>query len=145
MASFFEEWNRLRDALSTPGEAEFRALQIVLRSTSSAGYGKAPASAEPAGTLETHPLHCPIREAFVVAPARGGLMLGANGSVFLYHRETEAIERAVMQLRRGEPVRFDDLAGDIGEPARSVVAAVVRDAIRAAGALSLVPSAAAVS
>ncbi len=137
MAGFFERWEQLRDMVNRPGEAEYRALGLALRLLSSAGYGKLrtpPPGAPPplAGSL----LLCTVPESLVVARARGGLMVGANGSAFFYERAVPAIEDAVLSLRRGAPHRFDDVIGSVDAASGEAITSVIRDLV-SAGALSV--------
>ena len=106
---------------------------------SSAGYGKVrtpPPGAPP--QLEGSVLLCAVPESLVVAPARGGLMIGANGSAFFYDRDLPAIEDAVLSLRDGMPRRFDDVIGSV-DAASGKITSVIRDLVNA-GALSVQPA-----
>jgi hypothetical protein len=137
MAPFFEQWGRLRDVLSRPGEAEFRALVIALRLISSAGYGKL-LGPPPAGQppLDGSLLHCRVPEALVLARARHGLMVGANGRVFFYERAADAIEALVRTLRQGAPCRFEDVIDPPDAAPGRVIASVIRD-LANAGAVTV--------
>jgi hypothetical protein len=140
MAAFFEQWEQLRATLSRPGEAEYRALNIALRLISSAGYGKL--AARPAGDLrlDGRLLQCAVPQALVVARTRDGLLVGANGSVFLYERGLAAIEKTVLALRRAEPVRCADVIASVEESAQRVIASVLQD-LANSGALAVLPAA----
>ncbi len=139
MAPFFERWNRLRDELSRPGEAESRALAIALRLVSSAGYGRllVPSLAAPV-MLADAVLECPVPGALVVARTRDGLMVGANGRVFFYERTADTIEHVVTTLRRDRSCRLANLVSSSAEAARPFVADSVRN-FAAAGAIRLRP------
>ena len=140
MSGFFERWERLRDMINQPGEAEFRALGLAVRLISSAGYGKVrmpPPGAPP--QLAGIALSCAVPESVVVARTRGGLLIGANGSGFLYDGDLPEIENAVLGLRDGRPRRFDDMLGSLGAELSGKFTAVIRDLINA-GALSVQPA-----
>lgn len=137
MAGFFERWEQLRGMVNRPGEAEYRALGLAVRLVSSAGYGKlrtAPPTVP--AQLAGRELHCAVPESLVVAHARGGLLVGANGSAFFYEHAVPAIEGAVLSLRGGMPHRFDDVVGSVDAASGQAIAAVIRDLI-IAGALSV--------
>ena len=139
MAAFFQQWENLRDTLARPGEAEYRALTIALRLISSAGYGKllAPRSAGDQA-LDDGLLWCPVPQALVVARARDGILVGANGSVFLYPRAAAAIEQTARGLRRGVPQRHADIIAAVEHDARGAIASLLEDLVRC-GALVVVP------
>jgi hypothetical protein len=144
MAGFFARWEQLREMVSRPGEDDHRALGLAVRLISSAGYGRvrvSPPNAPP--SLAGSVLWCGIPESLVIAHARGGLLIGANGSAFFYDPADPAIDEVVLDLRHGRPRRFDDVIGSV-DPASGVkITAVIRDLVNA-GALS-VQSAAAVN
>lgn len=131
MAGFFDRWERLRDALNRPGEAEFHALRRALRLISSAGYGKERAARlEALPALQDSELVCAVPDSLVAARARNGLMIGANGSVFFYDAASASIENAVLSLRDG-PRRFDALVGSVESAAAEQLTAIIGDLIGA--------------
>ncbi len=139
MSVFFDDWERLREVVSRPGEVEYRALALALRYITSAGYGKlrtAPPVLPP--TLAGLVLSCPVPESLAVAHARGGLLVGANGSTLVYPAASAAIEQAVLALRDGRPHRSDDVVASVGAADGDQMTTVLRDLITA-GALSIRP------
>ena len=115
-------------------------LGLAVRLLSSAGYGKVrtpPPSAPP--QFEGRMLLCAVPESLVLALARGGLIIGANGSAFFYDRDLRAIEDAVLSLRDGMPRRFDDVIGSVDAASGERITAVIRDLVNA-GALSVQPA-----
>jgi hypothetical protein len=135
MSGFFERWEQLRDMVTRPDEAEYRALRLALRLLSSAGYGAVrtpPPAATP--TLAGRILSCAVPESLVVASVRGGLLIGANGLDFFYDRVSPAIEEAVLSLRR-KPRCFDDVMGSMDAASGDMMASVIGDLVKA-GALS---------
>ena len=139
MSGFFERWERLRDVLNQPGEAEFRALGLAVRLLSSAGYGKVRTPLPVAPPLPGSVLSCAVPESLVVARTRGGLLIGANGSAFFYDGDLPAIEHAVLCLRDGTARRFDDVIGSVDPAAGEKITSVIRDLVNA-GALSVQPA-----
>lgn len=136
MAAFFERWEQLRDRLNRSGEVEFQGLRRALRLISSAGYGKLRAArTEPVPALEGLELICAVPQSLVVGRARGGLMIGANGSVFFYDQAAPQIEDAVLRLRDA-PRRFDDVMGSVESGSVDHLAGILRDLV-GAGALSV--------
>ena len=127
MAGFFERWEQLRDMVNRPGEDDYRALGLALRLVSSAGYGKlrTPAPSAPL-QLAGSRLLCAVPESLVVAHARGGLMVGANGSAFFYEHAVPAIEDAVLSLRGGMPRRFDDVIGSVDAASGETITSVIQ-------------------
>jgi len=144
MAGFFKRWEQLRDMVNRPGEDEFRALGLAVRLLTSAGYGKVRTPPPPAPPLAGSVLVCAVPESLVVAHARGGLLVGANGSAFFYEEALPAIEDAVLSLRRGVPRPFDELIGPVDAASGENVTAAIRDIVNA-GAVSVQPSKAATS
>jgi hypothetical protein len=139
MVAFFEQWNRVREALDKPEEAEYRALQFVLTSLSSAGFGvPRTGPARERARLEGAVLQCPVAEALVVSFVRAGLLVGANGSLFFYVDHLAAIDALIADLRLGAPRRYDDLLATAGD-ARGTFAIVIQDLVDA-GVLSTVVS-----
>jgi hypothetical protein len=139
MSGFFERWERLQNMMSRPGEVEFRALRLASRLISSAGYAEV-RTPTPSATLQLagSVLSCAVPESLTVAAARGGLLVGANGSAFFYDRAVPAIEEVVLGLRRGTPHRFDEVIGAVDAESGEIVASVIRDLVTA-GALSVQP------
>ena len=143
MAGFFDRWEQLRDMLNRPGEDEYRALGLAARLVTSAGYGKVrtvPSGSPPplAGTV----LLCAVPESLIVSHVRGGLLVGANGSAFFYEQPLPAMEEAIRRLRRGLPLRFEDLLGAVeaAPGGNDKMTALILDLLNA-GALSIPPAA----
>ncbi len=136
MAGFFERWEQLRDMVTRPEEAEYRALRLALRLLSSAGYGEVRRprpSARP--SLAGRVLSCAVPESLVVASVRGGLLIGANGLDFFYDQAPPAIGDVVISLRETAR-RFDDVMGSVDAASGEMMASVIGDLVNA-GALSV--------
>lgn len=141
MAGFFERWTQLRERLDAPGEDDYRALDFALRITSSAGYGRMRHTPPPVpADLEQHIVQCPVPKSIVLSYARGGLMVGANGSAFFYDRHVQAIAALVLSLRDGTPRAVSSIVASADPGIADVVMGVLRDLVGAA-ALTAVPAA----
>ena len=139
MAAFFERWHRLQQMVGRPGEDDYRALALAVRLISSAGYGKlrAPAPLVPADVAGSI-VACVVPESLVVARARNGLLVGANGSGFLHDRFVPELEAVVLTLRDGHPHAVADLAASDDPSYREAVVALIRELLEA-GAVTLRP------
>lgn len=136
LSPFFAHWERVREALNTPGEAEYRVLTTLLLSMSSAGFGQPRAELpQDALPLPGATLQCSLAQAIVTARVRDGILVGANGHVFFHRGHVSEVERVVLDLRRGAPRRYDDLLASVGD-ARTAVDAVLHDLV-SADALSI--------
>ena len=135
MAGFFERWDRLRDMVDRPGEAEYRALRRAVRLVSSAGYGPERTRPPRAPQLDGCLLRCAVPQSLVVAHARGGLLVGANGDVFFYQQLAPEIEAVVLRLR-ATACRFDDVLRSVDAAAGQTLTSVIRDLVDA-GVLSV--------
>ena len=135
MAGFFERWDRLRDMVDRPGDAEYRALRRAARLVSSAGYGPERTRPPRASQLDGCLLRCAVQQSLVVAHARGGLLVGANGDVFFYQQLAPEIEAVVLRLR-ATACRFDDVLRSVDAAAGQTLTSVIRDLVDA-GVLSV--------
>lgn len=135
LSGFFEQWRRVRDELNKPGEAEYRALEFVLTAMSSAGFGRRRISHGLPLQIEGRHLRCPTPEALIVAPVRGGLLVGANGSSFFYGSHRGVVERVIADLRVRSG-RVDDILTAVEVSARDAIREVLRN-LTAAGAVTL--------
>jgi hypothetical protein len=135
LGPFFERWKKLGEVFARADEAAFRALEMTLRSASSAGYGKRRGTGAPTPALTAElQLRCPVPESLVTAEIRGGLMVGANGSVFFYPRGAAAIAKAFARVRSSGAASADALIADTDAALRSCVSSALEDAL-GAGAL----------
>jgi hypothetical protein len=139
MGGFFERWDRLRDMVTRPDEAEYRALRLALRLLSSAGYGPVRTPLPTAAPfLDGRVLSCAVPESLVIASVRGGLLIGANGRDFFYAEAPAAIGDAVVSLRQ-TPRRVDEVVGSMDPASAGMMTAVLGDLVNA-GALSAQPA-----
>lgn len=137
MAGFFDRWAALRERLSAPGEDDYRALDFALRIMSSAGYGRLRQGNPPVPTnLESAVVQCPVAKSLVLSHARGGVMVGANGSAFFYDTSVPLVEALVLGLRDGVARPVADLLAASGPDAGGLVMGVLRDLV-GAGALTV--------
>ena len=135
---FLEHWNHVLEILRTPGESEFHALRIALERITSAGFGalpQSPVTSPP--NLDGVILSCEVPQSLMIAAARNGFLLGANGSVSFHAGNTEAIDVVLEQLRMGDELTLDSLLASATSDENECIRAVLREAIEA-GAIGVV-------